>query len=145
MCADIDLKLCTWIYIHDIQIKVKEGCYRLIIGRVMSLKLAILKDFTVFRTFFHNVCSIELKLCTWLLYLWLTDQGQRRLLSTNYWKSYVLEISHFKGFYSFSDFFHNVCSYSFETLYMVLHLWRTDQGKRCLLSTNYWKSYAPWT
>jgi hypothetical protein len=41
-----------------------------------------------------------------------------------------VELSHFKGFYSFPDFFpRNVCSYCIKTLYMVLYmyLWLTDQ------------------
>jgi hypothetical protein len=47
MCAAIALKLCTLLYINDLQIKFKDGCYCQIIGRVMPLNLANLRDFTV--------------------------------------------------------------------------------------------------
>jgi hypothetical protein len=50
----------------------------------------------------------------------------------------------FEGFYSFTNFFRNVSSYCIETLYVALYPWLTDQVRRLLLSTNFWKSDAPW-
>jgi hypothetical protein len=47
MCAAIALKLCTWLYIYDLQteIKLEEGCYRPIFGRVMPFELSHAKGF----------------------------------------------------------------------------------------------------
>jgi hypothetical protein len=38
ICAAIALKLCTWLYIYDLQIKFEDGCYRPIFRRVMPLE-----------------------------------------------------------------------------------------------------------
>jgi hypothetical protein len=38
MCAAIALKLCTWLYNYDLQIKFEDGCYRPIFRRVMPLE-----------------------------------------------------------------------------------------------------------
>ena len=43
MCTAIALKLCTWLYMHDLQIKIDDQ----FLG-----ELCPLRDFTVFRTFF---------------------------------------------------------------------------------------------
>jgi hypothetical protein len=55
MCAAIALKLCTWLYNYDLQIRFEDACYRLIFGRVMPLE-----GFTVFRTFFSLLTDIHL-------------------------------------------------------------------------------------
>jgi hypothetical protein len=47
MCAAIALKLYTWLYIYDLQIKFEDGCYPPILE-----ELCPLRDFTAFRTFF---------------------------------------------------------------------------------------------
>ena len=41
MCAAIVLKLCTWLYIYDLQIKFEDGCYRPIFRRVLLLERII--------------------------------------------------------------------------------------------------------
>jgi hypothetical protein len=41
-------------------------------------------------------------------------------------------------------FFRYVHSYWIETLYMALYQWLADQVQKWLLSTNFYKSYAPW-
>jgi hypothetical protein len=38
MCAAIALKLCTWFYMYDLQIKFEDGCYWPIFRRVMLLE-----------------------------------------------------------------------------------------------------------
>jgi hypothetical protein len=38
MCTAIALKLSTWLYMYDLQIKFEDGCYRPIFRRVMPLK-----------------------------------------------------------------------------------------------------------
>jgi hypothetical protein len=48
MCAAIALKLCTWLYIYDLQIKMEDGWYRSIFGKVMPLERIL----SVFRTSF---------------------------------------------------------------------------------------------
>jgi hypothetical protein len=75
MCAAIVLKLCTWLYIYDLQIKFEDGCYRPIFGRVMSLELIYIYDQQIK---FQDGC---------------------------YWPTFGrvmhLELTRFKGFYSF--------------------------------------------
>jgi hypothetical protein len=44
----IALKLCTWLYIYDLQIKFEDGCYQPNFGRVMPLELSHLKGFYSF-------------------------------------------------------------------------------------------------
>jgi hypothetical protein len=61
MCAAIALKICTWLYIYDLQIKFEDGSYRPIFGRVMSLELSHFKGFYSFPDFFP-VC---VKLLNW--------------------------------------------------------------------------------
>jgi hypothetical protein len=54
MWAAIVLKLCTWLYIYDLQIKFEDGCYRPIFRRVLLLELS------VFRTSFSLFTDIHL-------------------------------------------------------------------------------------
>jgi hypothetical protein len=58
MCTAIALKLCTWLYMHDLQIKFEDGCYRPIFRRVMPLK-----GFYSFPDFF----SLCLQIFIWYL------------------------------------------------------------------------------
>jgi hypothetical protein len=57
----------------------------------------------------------------------------------------LLNFTILRGFRVFRTFIGNVCSYSIETLYMALYLCLADQVRRWSPSTDYWKSYAPWT
>jgi hypothetical protein len=46
MCAATALKLFTWLYNYDLQIKIEDGCYQPIFRRVMPLEeLYIFPDF----------------------------------------------------------------------------------------------------
>jgi hypothetical protein len=63
MCAAIALKLCTWLYIYDLQIKFKDGCYWPIFGRVMPLELSYFKGFYSFPHFY----SLCLQIFIWYL------------------------------------------------------------------------------
>jgi hypothetical protein len=54
MCAAIALKLCTWLYIYDLQFKFEDGCYRPFFGRVMPLELSHFKGFYSFPDFFSQ-------------------------------------------------------------------------------------------
>jgi hypothetical protein len=58
MCATIALKLCTWLYIYDLQIKFEDGCYRPIFRRIMPLE-----GFYSFTDFF----SLCLQIFIWYL------------------------------------------------------------------------------
>jgi hypothetical protein len=58
MCAAIALKLCTWLYINDLQIKFEDGCYRPIFRRVIPLE-----EFYSFPDFF----SLCLQIFIWYL------------------------------------------------------------------------------
>jgi hypothetical protein len=56
MCAAIALKLCTWHFIYDLQIKFEDCCCRPIFGRVMPLERIIsFPDFflTTYRYLFN--------------------------------------------------------------------------------------------
>jgi hypothetical protein len=66
MCAAIGLKLCTWLYTYDIQIKLEDGCYRLIFRRVM-----LLEDFYSFPDFF-SISAYRYSFDIW--YIALSDQ-----------------------------------------------------------------------
>jgi hypothetical protein len=102
------------------------------------LNLAIFGDFTVFLIFFGNVCSCCIETLYMALYVWLTDQVRRWLLSTNFWKNdYPLNLAILRDFTVFWIFFRNVCSYCIETFYMALYQCLTDQVRRWLLSTNF--------
>jgi hypothetical protein len=63
MCAAIALKLCTWLYIYDIQIKFEDDCYWLIFGRVMALELSHFKEF-------YSFLHVFFSLLTDLLFIW---------------------------------------------------------------------------
>jgi hypothetical protein len=52
-------------------------------------KLAILRDFTVSRTFLRDVSSYCIETLYMALYLWRTNQVQRWLLLTTSWTSYI--------------------------------------------------------
>jgi hypothetical protein len=52
MCAAIELKLCTWLYTHDLQIKFEDDCYRRIFKRVMPLE-----GFYSFPDFFFSLLT----------------------------------------------------------------------------------------
>jgi hypothetical protein len=58
MCPAIGLKLCTWHYTYDLQIKVEDGWYRPIFRRVMPLE-----GFYSFPDF----CSLCLQILIWYL------------------------------------------------------------------------------
>jgi hypothetical protein len=58
MCAAIALTLCTWFYIYDLQIKLKDGCYWPIFGRVMPLELSYCKKFFSFLDFFPQCVQL---------------------------------------------------------------------------------------
>jgi hypothetical protein len=45
MWAAIALKLCTWLYKYDLQIKFEDGYYRPIFRRVMPLEFYSFPDF----------------------------------------------------------------------------------------------------
>jgi hypothetical protein len=84
------LKLCTWLYIYDLQIKLKNGGYQPIFGRAMLLKLSHFKRFFSCPDFFFAMCAaIALKLCTWLyindLQIKLKDGGYQAI----FWESYA--------------------------------------------------------
>jgi hypothetical protein len=55
MCAAIALKLSTWLYMYDLQIKFEDGCYRPIFRRVMPLN-----GFYSFPDFFSLITDIYL-------------------------------------------------------------------------------------
>jgi hypothetical protein len=52
MCAVIALKLCTWLYMYDLQIKFEDSCYRPILRGVMPLK-----GFNSFPDFFFSLLT----------------------------------------------------------------------------------------
>jgi hypothetical protein len=58
--ATIALKLCIWLYIYDFQISSKIVAINLFLEELCPLNLAILRDFTVFRTFFSLLTDIHL-------------------------------------------------------------------------------------
>jgi hypothetical protein len=58
MCAAIASKLCIWLYMHELQIKFEDGCYRLVFRRVTPLK-----GFYSFPDFF----SLCLQIFIWYL------------------------------------------------------------------------------
>jgi hypothetical protein len=58
MCAAIALKLSTWLYMYDLQIKFEDGCYQPIFRKVMPLK-----GFYSFPDFF----SLCLQIFIWYL------------------------------------------------------------------------------
>jgi hypothetical protein len=68
ICTAIASKLCTQLYIYDLQIMIEDGYYRPVFERVMlsersqlcPLNLTILGDFTVFGTFFSLLTYIHL-------------------------------------------------------------------------------------
>jgi hypothetical protein len=51
MCTAIALKLCTWLYIYDLQTKFEDGCYRPIFGRLTPLEFGHFKGFDSFQHF----------------------------------------------------------------------------------------------
>jgi hypothetical protein len=58
MRSAIALKLFTWLYIYDLQIKFKDGCYQPILGRVMPLELGHFKGFYSFPDFFAQCLKL---------------------------------------------------------------------------------------
>jgi hypothetical protein len=52
MCTAIALKLCTWLYMYELQIKFEDGCYRPFFRRVMPLK-----GFYSFPDFFFSLLT----------------------------------------------------------------------------------------
>jgi hypothetical protein len=69
MCAAIVLKLCTWLYIYDLQIKFYDGCHWISFPLeeiLCPMNVAILRDFTVCRFSSAMWAAISLKLCKWL-------------------------------------------------------------------------------
>jgi hypothetical protein len=111
MCAVIALKLCIWLYIHDLQIKFEDCCFRPIFGRVMSLELSQIKGFYSFPHFF----SLCLKIIIWYLVHCLsyqdTDQVWVWFRSIDFFRRYGLWT--FMND-QFSAFFLSAYRYSFD-------------------------------
>jgi hypothetical protein len=63
------LKFCTSLYVYDVQIKFKDGCYRLTFGRVIPLELRHFEEFYCFPDFLPQSAATTLKLCIMALYL----------------------------------------------------------------------------
>jgi hypothetical protein len=71
MCAANGLKICTWLYTYDLQIKHKDGCYRPIFRRVMPHEV-----FYSFPDFF----SLCLQIFIWyLVYCFATPRYRSSL------------------------------------------------------------------
>jgi hypothetical protein len=58
MCAAVALILCTWLYIFDLQIKFKDGCYRPIFGRFIPLELIYFNGFYSFTDLFLQCAQL---------------------------------------------------------------------------------------
>jgi hypothetical protein len=69
MCAAIALKLYTWLYTYDLQIKFEDGCYRPIFRRVMPLE-----GFYSFPDFFSS--AFRYSFDTWYIALPYQDTDQ---------------------------------------------------------------------
>jgi hypothetical protein len=98
------MKLCTWLYIYDLQIKFEDGCYQPNFGRVMPLEHNHFKGFQFSGLFSAMCAAIALKLCTWLNIYDLRIKFKDGCYQLNFGRVMPLEPGHFKGFY-FLDFF----------------------------------------
>jgi hypothetical protein len=120
LCAAIALKLCTWLYIFDLQIKFVDGCYRPILGRVMPLELSHFMGFYSFPDFFSQ-CVQLLHLNFVHGFISMTYRSiWRWLLSTNFLEELCplnlvilrdFTVYMLLDFTVFGTFFHNVYSY----------------------------------
>jgi hypothetical protein len=108
MCVAIALKLWTCLKMVAIYLFLEELC---------PLNFAILRDFTVFQTFLRIVFSY----CIWLYIYDLQIKLEDGFYRPIFGRVMPLELSHFKGFYSFPGFFPQVFSYCIETLYVPLY------------------------
>jgi hypothetical protein len=115
MCAAIALKLCTWIYVNDLQINFKDGYTRPIFERVTPLELSHFKGFCSFPDFFAMCAAIALKLCTW------TYKSSSKMDTITQFLEELcpLNLAILGGFIVFRTFFRSVYKYCIEILYMA--------------------------
>jgi hypothetical protein len=71
MCAAIAMKLCTWLYNCDLQIKFEDGCYRPIFRRVMPLE-----GLYSFPDFFFFISAYRYSFDIWYIALPYQDTDQ---------------------------------------------------------------------
>jgi hypothetical protein len=139
MCAAIALKLCTWLYIYDLQIKFEDGCYRPIFRRVMPLE-----GFYSFPDFF----SFCLQIFIWYMvhcfaiprYRWSLSLVLLHWFFTKLWP---LDLQNNHELSVFWIFF----SYSFDIWYIALPYMYldTDHVWVWIWSIDFSRSYGPWT
>jgi hypothetical protein len=129
MCAAIALKLCTLLYIYDLQIKFKYGCYRPIFGRVIPVNLAIERNFTFFCTFLSLDTDIHLIFgkCTLLCHTMIQIKFEFGFYPIIFHEVKAFGFRKISRIISFPHFFLSAYRYSVDIWYIALPYQDTDQ------------------
>jgi hypothetical protein len=115
MCTAIALKLCTWLYIYDLQINFEDGCYQPIFRRVMPLE-----GFYSFPEFFSLCLQIFICLVHCFAIPRYRSSLSLVLIHRFFTKLWPLDIEKYHELLVFWTFSLSAYRYSFNIWYIVL-------------------------